>query len=232
MVLLSEPLGVICVISPFNFPVLLGMKAIIAALLSGNAVVQKPSGHTPPIACKVREIYIEAGLPEDLYQIVTGGGSTGAALLESGVDHIYFVGSTHVGRKVAQSAGEKLISTTLELGGNNAMTLLEDAPLDRAAEALMTYAFGYTGQMCGAISRVFVHESHVESFLQSLKARIQNIRTGTDTRPGRGEVTALIDQQAFNRVDRFVKQAVERGARCSTVVVRSLVPLPRSTRPP
>ncbi len=203
------------------------MKAVFPALVSGNAVVQKPSERTPLSAILVRDIFTAAGLPPDLYQIIPGESRTGAALIDSGIDHIYFVGSSQVGRLVAKAAGERLISATLELGGNNAMLILEDAPLPRAADAAVTYAFGNNGQMCGAISRIFVHENCRDQFLDILNTRMQNIRTNINTGPGQGEVTSLIDAAALDHVDQFVRDAIRKDAK----VLHGGHRLPRTNAP-
>ncbi len=212
MHILQEPLGVVAVISPFNFPVLLSMKAAFAALVSGNAVVQKPSEFTPLTAHRIADALHRSGIPRDLLQVVTGDGSTGAALLASGVDHVFFVGSTRTGRKVAQAAGEHLISKTLELGGNNAMILLDDAPVSRAVDAALTYAYGNNGQMCGAISQIFVHKSIADNFIEILQHRVKAIRASTSVAPGLGEVTSLVSERALQKVDRQVQETVARGA--------------------
>lgn len=212
MYILEEPLGVVAVISPFNFPVLLSMKAAFAALVSGNAVVQKPSDFTPLTALKIAKLLHSAGIPSDLFQVVTGDGSTGAALLDSGVDHVFFVGSTRTGRKVAQAAGRHLISSTLELGGNNVMIMLADAPVKRAVDAALTYAFGNNGQMCGAISQIFVHKTITDGFLERLQHRLKGLRTSTSVMPGFGEVTALVCEGALQEVNRQVQKRVASGA--------------------
>ncbi len=212
MYVLQEPLGVVAVISPFNFPVLLSMKAAFAALIGGNAVVQKPSEYTSLVAQKIAGILAGSGLPADIFQVVTGDGSTGAALLQSGVNHVFFVGSTQVGRKVARSAGEELISMTLELGGNNSMILLEDAPVSRAVDAALTFAFGNNGQMCGAVSQIFVHTSIADDFLKMLDRRVKTIRASTSITAGHGEVSALVCEGALQEVERQVEETIASGA--------------------
>ena len=124
-----EPLGVVAVISPYNFPVLLSLQSSFAALLAGNAVVHKPSEYASLTALRIGEILHGAGVPRDLFQVVTGRGEAGRALLRAGVNHVSFVGSSAAGREVAAAAGRQLIPATLELGGNNAMIVLDDAPL-------------------------------------------------------------------------------------------------------
>jgi succinate-semialdehyde dehydrogenase/glutarate-semialdehyde dehydrogenase len=208
-----EPWGVVGIISPFNFPVLLAMQSAFAALIAGNAVVHKPSELTLLSALHIRALLLQAGLPEDLYHVVPGYGATGRALIESGVNYIVFVGSEATGRRVAAAAGERLIPATLELGGNNAMLVLEDAPLERSVDAALTYAFSVSGQMCGSNSRVFVVAPVAERFLALLQERYRRWRVSTDVGPGRGEVTALVDEHALARVEAGVSQALAAGAR-------------------
>ncbi len=208
-----QPLGVVAVISPFNFPVLLSMQSVFAALIAGNAVVHKPSEFTSLTALKVQEILGRTALPEDLFQVVTGYGETGDALLHAGVDHVSFTGSSATGRKVACAAGEQMISAILELGGNNAMIVLDDAPIERAVNSALTFAFATNGQMCGSVARLLVHESIADDFIDRLSSRLADWRASTSTGPGTGELTALIDEAALARVEAHVKAALASGAR-------------------
>ena len=126
--IIREPLGVVGIISPFNYPVLLSLQIAFAALVTGNGVVHKPSEYASLSGLQIQSLFQEAGLPRDLFQIVTGGAETGEALIDSGIDHISFVGSSRAGREVAMGAARNLISSTLELGGNNHMIVLEWPP--------------------------------------------------------------------------------------------------------
>lgn len=208
-----EPVGVVAIISPFNFPVLLSLQSAFAALIAGNAVVHKPSEFAPLTALHIQALLYAAGLGHDLFQVVTGGGETGWQLVHAGVDYISFVGASKTGRQVAAAAGEQLIPATLELGGNNAMIVLEDAPLVRAADGALAYAFAANGQICGSISRLYVHETIAPAFINQLAARLSQWTTSTDVRPGGGEVTALVSEEAVTRVEQQVQAAVAAGAR-------------------
>jgi acyl-CoA reductase-like NAD-dependent aldehyde dehydrogenase len=211
--IVPEPLGVVAVISPYNFPVLLSLQSAFAALLAGNAVVHKPSEYASLSALKIRDILYQTDLPQDLFRVVTGRGETGWALAHAGVNHITFVGSSETGRMVAGAAGRQLIPATLELGGNNAMIVLDDAPLARTVDGALTYAFTVSGQVCGSISRIYVQESIADEFLRRLQARLADWRATTSIKPGTGEVTALVNEALLRRVERHVEGALAGGAR-------------------
>ncbi len=211
-----EPLGVVAVVSPFNFPVLLSMQSVFAALIAGNAVVHKPSEFAPLTALKIEEVFSQTDLPSDLFQVVIGNGQTGWELIHAGVDHVSFVGSSRTGRKIGAAAGEQLISSTLELGGNNAMIVCEDAPLERAVYGALTFAFANNGQMCGAISRLYVQNSVADEFIDQLTTRMSDWRVSTQVAPGASEITALADERFLAHVEGNVQQALSEGARAVT----------------
>jgi acyl-CoA reductase-like NAD-dependent aldehyde dehydrogenase len=210
--IVREPLGVVAVISPFNYPVLLSLQSAFAALIAGNAVVHKPSEFAPLTALRIRNLMLAAGLPHDLFQVVTGAGDTGYALVHAAVDHISFVGSSATGRKVAAAAGEQLIPATLELGGNNAMIVLDDAPLPRAVDGALGYAFAANGQLCASVSRLYLHEAIATSFIKQLQARLAGWEVSTNIEPGGADVTALLSEEGLARVEDRVQEAVADGA--------------------
>ncbi|UCC54759.1 MAG: aldehyde dehydrogenase family protein [Anaerolineaceae bacterium] len=211
--IVREPLGVIAIISPFNFPVLLSLQSAFAALIAGNAVVHKPSEYAPLTALKIQELFRNAGLPRDLFQVVTGAGETGWELVHAGVDHISFVGSSKTGRKVAAAAGEQLIPATLELGGKNGMIVLNDAPLSRAVDGALTYAFVANGQTCTAINRIYVQKAIAAEFTSLLQERIAKWTVSTNVRANYGDITALINEESALHVEGQVNEAVAGGAR-------------------
>ena len=209
--IVQEPLGVVAVISPYNYPVLLSMQSTFAALITGNTVVNKPSEHTPLTALRLKQIFDEAGLPEDVFQVVTGYGETGQALARAGVDRIQFVGSTVNGRKVAQAAAEQLIPVTLEMGGVNPMIVLDDAPMERTVDGLLTWSCVTVGQACGAVARAYVHEDIVDEFSKRVAIRARDWRYGPDRMPG-NDMAALISESLHERVQGMLEDAVTRGA--------------------
>ncbi len=214
--IVPEPLGVVAVISPYNFPVLLSLQSSFAALLAGNAVVHKPSEFASLTGLRIGEILHEAGVPRDLFQVVTGRAETGRALLQAGVNHVSFVGSSAAGREVAGIAGRQLIPATLELGGNNAMIVLDDAPLARAVDGALTYAYTVNGQVCGSIARLYVQESIADEFVRRLRERVGDLRVSTSVKPGESDVTALMNEALLGRVERHVREAAAEGAKVIT----------------
>jgi succinate-semialdehyde dehydrogenase/glutarate-semialdehyde dehydrogenase len=211
--IVPEPLGVVAVISPYNFPVLLSLQSAFAALIAGNAVVHKPSEYTSLTALKIEEILHQTDLAPDLFQVVTGRGETGWALVHAGVDHVSFVGRTQTGRKVARASGEQLISATLELSGKNAMIVLDDAPVDRAVDAALTFAYVANGQVCGSVARLYLHEAIADDFIRRLESRLADWRVSTDVSPGASEMTALVDEAILGQVESHVQRALQEGAR-------------------
>ena len=210
--ILQQPHGVVLVISPWNFPVVLAFDAIIPALLAGNSVIFKPSEYAPLVGQFMADLLHEAGVPHDVFQIVQGDGALGAALIEAKPDKISFTGSVAVGRKIAQKAGDLLIPTTLELGGKDAALVLEDANLKRTARGILWGSMVNTGQMCLGVERVYVLESIVDEFTQELRQAVRNyLQAGTydDSRATLGMLT--LPQQKQLVADQ-VAQAEDFGA--------------------
>src|ERR1051325_1297207 len=159
-----RPLGVIGIISPWNFPWAIPLGEVVMALMAGNSVVLKPSELTPLVGLKIGEVFARAGLPEGVLEVLTGDGSTGAALVEAGVDKVMFTGSVATGRRVAEAAAKHLTPVVLELGGKDPMIVLEDANLPNAARAAVWGGFANAGQACASIERLYVHESIAKQF--------------------------------------------------------------------
>ena len=167
------PLGVVAVISPWNFPLALPLRQAAAAVAAGNAVVLKPSELTPLSGAMVEELFRRAGAPPGLVRVVQGPGETvGDALVHHrGIDGIVFTGSTEVGRLVAQAAAERLCPVVLELGGKDPMLVLDDADLDRAVEGALWGAFANCGQACAGIERIAVPPGLHDEFVDRLADR-------------------------------------------------------------
>ena len=169
--LLYEPLGVVAVISPWNFPLGIPLTQAAFAVAAGNAVVLKPSELTPLTGAWVERLFREAGAPEGLVRVVQGGGETGEALVRApGVGKVVFTGSGEVGRKVAAAAGERLRPVTLELGGKDPMLVFADADLDRAVAGALWGSFSNCGQVCSAVERIYVEQPLQEAFVEELVA--------------------------------------------------------------
>jgi acyl-CoA reductase-like NAD-dependent aldehyde dehydrogenase len=207
-----KPLGVVGIISPWNFPWATPLDEVVMALMAGNAVVVKPSELTSLTALKIGAIFKEAQLPDGLLTIVTGDGSTGAALVEAGVDKIMFTGSVATGKRVAESAAKRLIPVVLELGGKDPMIVLEDAKLENAARAAIWGAFCNSGQACASIERCYVHESIAPQFIELVVNETRALRQGKPTDEGI-DVGAMTNERQLRVVEDHVSDAVEKGAR-------------------
>jgi acyl-CoA reductase-like NAD-dependent aldehyde dehydrogenase len=208
-----EPLGVVGAITPWNYPLILAMDAMTMALVAGNAVVIKPSEFTPLTTLMLPELCREAGLPDGIVQVVTGDGSTGDALVRSGVDRISFTGSTAVGRKVMATAAETLTPVTLELGGKDPAIILEDADLERAARGVAFGAFFNAGQTCISIERAYVVRSVAEDFARRVADVALSLRAGTE---GELDVGPMITEPQLRKVIEQIQDALRKGATALT----------------
>ena len=212
--LVFRPVGVVGIISPWNFPWATPLDEVVMALMAGNAVVLKPSELTPLVGLKIGDVLGRAGLPAGALEIVTGDGRTGAALVEAGVDKIMFTGSVATGRRVAEAAARNLVPCVLELGGKDPMIVLEDADLAAAARAAVWGAFANCGQACASVERCYVHESVAEEFTERVVAHARALRQG----PGGGDegsydVGAMSSARQREIVEEHLRDAVARGAR-------------------
>jgi succinate-semialdehyde dehydrogenase/glutarate-semialdehyde dehydrogenase len=206
-----KPIGVVGNISPWNYPLVLSLCDMIPALVAGNAVVVKPSEITPYTTLEAAKILAEAGLPDNIFQVVTGYGETGSHLVDC-VDYIMFTGSTATGRKVAVKAAERLIPYSLELGGNDAMIVLRDADLEKAAANAVAAAFENTGQLCMSVERILVEAPIYEDFLTKMQHWTGKIKMGTgaglDTHVG-----SLTNERELKRTQAHVDDALAKGGR-------------------
>lgn len=208
--ILREPLGVVGVISPWNYPLILSMTPVLSALFGGNAVILKPSEYTPYSGLLAEDLARDAGLPEGLVQVVIGTGITGEALVRSGVDKVVFTGGSWTGRKVMAAAADSLTPVVLELGGKDAAIVLEDAKVERAARGIAWGAFQNAGQTCIAVERVFVVEEVFEAFLRELLSRVKELRAGSA--PG-VDVGPMVVPEQLLKVEAHLEEALEKGAR-------------------
>lgn len=208
---LRQPRGVVGQIAPWNYPFELSVGDALPAFAAGNAVVMKPDTETALTALWAREQLIEAGLPADVWQIVIGEGPViGPALVEH-ADYVSFTGSTRTGREVAQRAAARLIGVSLELGGKNAMLVLRDADLDKAAEGAVRACFASAGQLCVSIERLFVDESVADAFVEKFTARTRALKLGTALAFGAG-MGSLAGERQLETVSRHVDEARSKGA--------------------
>jgi acyl-CoA reductase-like NAD-dependent aldehyde dehydrogenase len=213
-----RPLGVVGIISPWNFPWATPLGEVVMGLMAGNSVVLKPSELTPLVGLKVGEVLKRAGLPEGVLEIVTGDGSTGAALVEAGVDKIMFTGSVPTGRRVAEAAARQLIPVVLELGGKDPMIVFEDADLEAASEAAVWGAFANSGQACASVERCYVQESIAEDFTRRVVEKVKALRQVASEDGGTAacDLGSMSSERQFRIVEEHVREAVERGARVLT----------------
>ena len=214
---LRQPLGVVGIITPWNFPLAIPAWKSFPALLAGNAVILKPASDTPLLALKLAETLQQAGLPDGVFNVVTGpGGSLGDILVSHpDVNMISLTGSTEVGRHVAEVCGRDLRRCTLELGGKNAVILLEDADLDLALASVTNGAFGTTGQRCTATSRVIAHKAIVKEFTERLAAAAEKLNIG-DGLLDETEVGPLVNMGRVQAVHAYSEIGKQEGARLIT----------------
>ena len=206
-----SPLGVVGLITPWNFPFLLGVGDAIPALLAGNAVVEKPSEMTPLAAELARELLIEAGLPADVFQLVHGPGDPVATALIEHADYVGFTGSLPTGRIVAQAAAPRMIPVSLELGGKNPMIIAPGARLGDAVWGLLNGAFPNSGHTCIATERIYVHDDIYEEFVAQAVVRVRALNVGWSTGFDM-DLGSLASVEQCDRVEAFVRDAVEKGA--------------------
>jgi succinate-semialdehyde dehydrogenase/glutarate-semialdehyde dehydrogenase len=208
-----RPLGVVGIITPWNFPFVLSMNPTAQALIAGNTVVLKPSEATPFSGRLVEELLASAGLPEGVFNLVLGDGATGAALVESSVDKISFTGSVRTGRKVAEACGRNLLPCTLELGGKDPMIVCGDADIERASRGAVWGAFTNSGQVCTSTERVYVVEEVADRFIDLCVEETSKLRQGSE---GEFEVGAIIWPPQLDVIERHVADALEKGASVRT----------------
>ncbi|HEY7407762.1 MAG TPA: aldehyde dehydrogenase family protein [Gemmatimonadaceae bacterium] len=208
-----RPIGVAGIITPFNFPLAIPTWKIFPALLCGNAVVFKPAEDVPHTGTAFVEVLLEAGLPPEVIQLVHGTGETvGAAIVgHPGVSLVSFTGSTETGRIVGETCGRLHKRLSLEMGGKNAMIVLDDADAELALEGVLWGAFGTTGQRCTATSRLILQSGIHDDFLSRLVQRARALTLGDGRRDGT-DVGPLVNEAAVTKVERYVDIGVAEGA--------------------
>ena len=179
--ILREPHGVIGIISPWNYPLSIPAVDALGALVTGNAVVLKPSEFTSLVALKLQTLLRDAGVPKAIFEVVVGDGPTGAALLNSEIDKLVFTGSVPTGKRIAQTAAARLLPVVLELGGKDPMLVLDDADIDVASSAAIWGSFVNAGQACLSVERCYVHRSLYARFLDACVEKTKRLRVGQRT---------------------------------------------------
>ena len=205
------PLGVVAVISPWNYPFLLPFGEIAPILTAGNAVVFKPSEVTPLIGLKIQSLFEKAGYPAGLLQTVIGDGALGQALIDQKPAKVFFTGSVATGRKVMAQAAGQLIPVNLELGGKDALIVLDDANLDYATSCVLWGAFTNSGQVCASTERVLVHESIAGEFKNRLAQKAKHLRAGDPLQPST-DLGAVTFEKQKSVYEAHLSEARSHGA--------------------
>ena len=208
-----RPYGVVAIISPWNFPFQLTFSPLLTALFSGNAAVFKASELSIPIGELILQLLSRVGLPEGLVQHIIGKGETGAQLLDSRPDLVFFTGGLNTGRAIMAKAAQHPIPVLLELGGKDAMIVFDDANLDRACNAAMYGAFSNSGQVCVATERLYVQDTCYPKFLQMLQAAVAKLTIGHGTE---GDLGALTSMAQYQIVEAHYQDAIAKGAKSSS----------------
>ncbi|MGK2878086.1 MAG: aldehyde dehydrogenase family protein [Solirubrobacterales bacterium] len=206
-----RPRGVIGVIGPWNVPLINSFGDAIPALAAGNAVVLKPSEVAPMVALLAKRMIDQCGAPENTFQVATGAGETGAALVDE-VDFVHFTGSVETGRKVAARAIETLTPYTLELGGKDPLIVLDDAALERAANAAVYYSMHNSGQICMSIERAYVQAGVYDEFVALVRERVRALRMGQSAGRGSVDIGPMINPPQADKIEAHLADAVKRGA--------------------
>jgi acyl-CoA reductase-like NAD-dependent aldehyde dehydrogenase len=206
------PRGVVGVISPWNFPLIIPMGSVVEALLTGNACVVKPSEVTPLVMLEAKKIYDSTGLPEDLFAVVVGYGPAGQALVEAGIDYCVFTGAVDTGKKVAAACGARLVPCTMELGGKAPLLACDDCDLERTARAVVFGGFANSGQVCISVERVYATDRVYEPLLDRVRTLVGELRQGDPARDF-VDVGAIILPKQIDVARRHVEDALRKGAR-------------------
>ncbi len=206
-----DPFGVIGVISPWNYPFMLSAGVIIPALVTGNAVLLKPSEFTPESGERLLSLFADAGLPADVLSVLQGDGSTGAALCDADVDKIFFTGSVATGKRVAMKCAERLIPCGLELGGSDAAIVLNDANAHHAASGIAWARFSNAGQTCVAPKRIYVESGIYESFVSEIAIAVKALKVGAGN-VQETDIGPMIRSEAVTALESQRDDALARGA--------------------
>lgn len=213
--IIYQPLGVVGIISPWNFPFSIPLGEVTMALMAGNSVVLKPSELTPLVGKRIAEIFEKAGLPNGVLHIVTGDGKTGAALVDAAPDKIMFTGSVETGKKIAASAAKTLTPVVLELGGKDPMIVFADADLDKASSGAVWGAFTNSGQACSSVERLYVHESVADKFTNLIVGKTKRLRQNLGNQETT-DVGSMVSENQLKIVEDHVRDFERSGAEILT----------------
>jgi succinate-semialdehyde dehydrogenase/glutarate-semialdehyde dehydrogenase len=214
-VLQYVPRGVIGIISPWNFPFMIPMVDVFAALVTGSAAIVKPSEVTPLSVQKAKEIFDATGLPEDLFGVVHGHGDVGQALIEGGIQKLIFTGGVETGKRVAAACGANLVPCVVELGGKAPLLACADCDIERTAHAIVFGGFVNSGQACIAVERVYAHEAIHDKLLGRVRELTEKLRQG-DPRAEQVDVGAITFPKQIEIAEKHIEDAVQKGAHVVT----------------
>lgn len=210
--IIRVPCGIIAILSPWNYPFSIPFYEVIKALLAGNAVILKVASETQQTGLLLKECIEAAQLPDGLFSFINLPGKlAGDALLENGVDKLFFTGSVAVGKKLMSKAAETLTPVSLELGGNDAMIVCDDADPERAAGGAVWAGFQNCGQSCAGVERIYVHEKIYDFFMEKLKQKVQSLRVGIGTDLD-NDMGAMTTEKQINTIKQHINEALKKGA--------------------
>lgn len=213
--LIRVPLGVVGVISPWNYPLSIPLGEVIMGLMAGNAIMLKVAAQTPLVGAAIEKIVAAGGLPPGLFHHIVGsGGAVSTAFFKLGINKIFFTGSVATGKQLMAQAAETLTPLSLELGGNDPMVVLADADLERAANGAAWAGFQNAGQSCGGVARIYVDQAVYPEFVRLLSDKTQKMRHGADT-DFNVEMGAMTTSNQLRTVQRHVQDALDKGAMIS-----------------
>lgn len=208
------PMGVVGIISPWNYPLSIPFGEVVMGLMAGNAIILKVAAATPLVGKAIQEIVEAAGLPEGLFaQLVGSGGSVSKAFFENQIDKIFFTGSVGVGKDLMKQAAENLTPLSLELGGNDPMIVLADADIERATNGAAWAGYQNAGQSCGGVERIYVHESIYRDFVDLLKQKTLALRHGYSDDANKVDIGSMTTRSQLNTVEQHLEDALANGAK-------------------
>ncbi len=215
--ILPKPLGVIGIISPWNFPFGIPFSEIVMAIAVGNSVILKPSSSTVLTGLKIKELFDKAGFPKDIVQVIPGeGGLVGNALASSEVDRIIFTGSVAIGREIVKMSAQHFTPVTLELGCKSPMIVFNDVDIPRAVMGAVWCSFVNAGQCCAGVKRIYVQEDIYDEFLKRFKEKVEVIKQGHSWEDNTIEIGPVINKSALEKMEKYVQRALEQGAKILT----------------
>ncbi|HEY9247470.1 MAG TPA: aldehyde dehydrogenase family protein [Candidatus Methanoperedens sp.] len=206
-----EPVGVVGIIKPWNYPLLLPFWAIAPAILAGNTVVLKPSDLTPFVGIEIGKICQDAGVPDGVVNIATGNAGTGEILVSSDIDMVSFTGSARTGKDIMRNSAEKLHRVSLESGGSDAFIVFKDADIEGALNCALWGRFMNCGQVCVSPKRIFVEDAIAESFIKGFVKRAKNLIIGNGLDPGT-DIGPMVSMEQRDKLQLQVEDAVRKGA--------------------